>query len=272
MATSFFAMCVGMHKTPSISNRATPALRRTTVASAAASSPLLDAAELFINSESGFYSPHVSDRYAHDFVFRGPIVGPLNKVDYLSTMDTFKIYNAFPDISPNAFGFTIDPLDARRVWFFVRNTGTNTGPFGLGFGIEAPASGNAVVGVPEAFSITFDDTDRVRHLTVGYVADRFEQGSNTGGQGAAFGLLGIVGVPLPGGLLYKAAAAIINRIPGISLTPPSYMFASRNRAPLTRQGVLQAGGAAQLVARGERGARSGRALSRSSRKVVGGDR
>ena len=47
----------------------------------------------------------------------GPI-GPLSKADYLSTMDTFKIHQAFPDVSPNAFGFSIDPLDSSRVWFF----------------------------------------------------------------------------------------------------------------------------------------------------------
>ena len=201
------ALCAGLHT--SALHRATLFSRRAATpiaaATAVATSPLIEAAELFIDSQSGFYSPYDSDRLAEDFVFRGPVIGPLNKADYLSTMDTFKVYKAFPDISPNAFGFALDPMNDRRVWFFVRNSGTNTGPFGLGYGLEVPASGNAVVGVPEAFSITFDDSDRVKLLTVGYVADRFEPGSNTGGVGAAFGLLKVAGIPLPSGLLYRAA-------------------------------------------------------------------
>lgn len=188
------------------------ALTADTPTADAAASTLLAAAEDFINKKSGFYSPYAAEAFADDFVFRGPVVGPLNKADYLSTMDTFKVYKAFPDISPNAFGFTADPMEPRRVWFFVRNTGTNTGPFGLGYGLEAPPSGNSVLGPPEAFSITFDEAERVKLLTVGYVADRFQ--GNTGGVGAAFGLLRVAGIPLPKGLLYRAAVALSNRLPG----------------------------------------------------------
>lgn len=179
---------------------------------AAADDPLFKLANEFIYEKSGFYSPYAADAFADDFVFRGPVIGPLNKADFLSTMDTFKVYKAFPDISPNAFGFAVDPAEPRRVWFFVRNTGTNTGPFGLGYGLEAPPSGSAVIGVPEAFSVTFDETERVKLLTVGYVADRFQ--GNTGGVGAAFGLLRVAGIPLPGGFLYRAVVALSNRLPG----------------------------------------------------------
>ena len=84
-----------------------------------------------IYSESGFYSAYNEAAFSEDFVFRGPYIGPLNKRDYLSTMDTFKIYEAIPDISPNAFGFSIDPSDPNRVWFMVRNSGTATGELGL---------------------------------------------------------------------------------------------------------------------------------------------
>ena len=175
---------------------------------------LIDMAETFINTQTGFYSPAAPDMFAEDFVFRGPVIGPLNKVDYLKTMDTFKVFRAFPDISPNAFGFSADPVDEGRVWFFCRNTGTNDGPWGLGYGLEAPPSGDTVSGVPEAFSVTFDADRKVRLLTVGYVADRFYPNSNTDGVGAAFGLLKVAGIPLPGGLAYRAAVALANRLPG----------------------------------------------------------
>ena len=54
--------------------------------------------------------------------------------------------------------------------------------------------------------------NRVKLLTVGYVADRFQ--GNTGGEGAAFGLLRVAGITMPDGLAYKAVAAIGNRLPG----------------------------------------------------------
>ena len=63
---------------------------------AAADDPLVKLANEFIHEKSGFYSPYAADAFADDFVFRGPVIGPLNKADYLSTMDTFKVYKAFP--------------------------------------------------------------------------------------------------------------------------------------------------------------------------------
>ncbi|KAJ1447407.1 hypothetical protein M885DRAFT_542891 [Pelagophyceae sp. CCMP2097] len=183
---------------------------------AATAAELCSLAEAFITSQSGFYSPSVADRFASDFVFRGPVVGPLNKMDYLNTMETFRIHVAFPDISPNAWGFSVDPADPLRVWFFVRNSGTNTGPFGLDFGAAVPPSGRSLQGAPEAFSITFDSARRVKLLTVGYVADRFQ--GNTNGFGAAFGLLQIVGISVPPTPIYRAVIAVTNRLPGGSKT------------------------------------------------------
>lgn len=68
------------------------------------------------------------------------------------------------------------------------------------------------MGPPEAFSITFDEAEKVKLLTVGYVADRFQ--GNTDGEGAAFGLLRVAGITMPGGWAYKAVAAVGNRLPG----------------------------------------------------------
>ena len=141
------------------------------------------------------FTRHREELFSDEFIFRGPAIGPLNRADYLQILGTFGIYTAFPDIKPNAFGFTVDPEDPSRVWFLVRNSGTNTGPLGLGLGLSWPASGNAVEGAPETFSIKFDADGRVKLLTVGYVADRFE--GNTGGSGAALGLMKVAGlVPL----------------------------------------------------------------------------
>jgi hypothetical protein len=172
----------------------------------------LDLANEFLHTGSGFYSSPRPEMLSEQFVFRGPVVGPLNKKDYLETMETFKIYEAFPDISPNAWGFSVDPVNDRKVWFLVRNTGTNTGSLGLGFGITAPPSGNKVDGAPETFSILFDDDQRVKQLTVGYVADRFE--GNTGGVGAALGLIRVANIPIPGATsqVFRALGWFSNKV------------------------------------------------------------
>lgn len=160
--------------------------------------PLIQKANEFIYTKSGFYSPYDASWFADDFVFRGPYIGPLNKRDYLDTMDAFEIYNAIPDISPNAFGFSVDPRDENRVWFLVRNTGTFTGKNGLKIGdsFSLPPNGAVLDGCPETHSIIFDpSTQKVKHLSVGYVADRFQ--GNTQGAGAAVGIFKAVGFPFP---------------------------------------------------------------------------
>ena len=111
-------------------------------------------------------------------------------------MDTFGIYRAFPDINPNAFGFTIDPMNENKVWFMVRNTGTFTGEPGLGLGVSNfPPNGAVLKGCPETFSMEFDNDQKIKYLTVGYVADRFE--GNTSGKGAAVGIFNAIGMPFP---------------------------------------------------------------------------
>lgn len=173
---------------------------------------ILQLANEFLHTGSGFYSSPRPEMLSEQFVFRGPVVGPLNKKDYLETMETFKIYEAFPDISPNAWGFSIDPVNDRKVWFLVRNTGTNTGSLCLGYGLTAPPSGNKVEGAPETFSILFDDDQRVKQLTVGYVADRFE--GNTGGVGAALGLIRVANIPIPGATspVFRALGWFSNKV------------------------------------------------------------
>lgn len=162
-----------------------------------ANHPLIQLANTIMYTQSGFYSPYDESVYSDEFVFRGPYIGPLNKKDYLETMDTFGIYRAIPDINPNAFGFTIDPNDPNRVWFMVRNTGTFSGEpgLGLGGGQFVPPNGASLEGCPETFSMTFDDQQKVKHLTVGYVADRFQ--GNTNGKGAAVGIFNAIGLPFP---------------------------------------------------------------------------
>ena len=166
-----------------------------TLSKSSKSDALLEKAKDFLYNKSGFYSPYDLDVFSEEFVFRGPYIGPLNTKDYCSTMDAFGVYKAIPDIDPNAWGFSIDPNDSNRVWFMVRNTGTFNGEPILTDSINYKPTGAKLDGCPETFSITFDDNQKVKYLSVGYVADRFE--GNTNGKGAAIGILMAVGFPFP---------------------------------------------------------------------------
>jgi len=159
----------------------------------------LQAANTFFYTAHGFYSPPREDAFADDFVFRGPGVGPLNKRDYLDTLETFGIWKASPDILPFAFGFAVDPEQPRSVLFQVQNPDTNNGHQGFSFGLSLPSSGNAVFGMLESWSVTFDEAGMVKLLTVGYVVDRFAGPAGLGpaglGQALANPQEGMASVP-----------------------------------------------------------------------------
>ena len=104
-------------------------------------------------------------------------------------------YKTFPDINPNCWGWSIDPNDPNRVWFMVRNTGTFTGKPLAPDSINYPPNGATLDGAPETFSIIFDNDMKLKYLSVGYVADRFE--GNTNGKGAAVGIFHVIGLPFP---------------------------------------------------------------------------
>jgi len=159
------------------------------------SKALIEKTKDILYNKSGFYSPHDADVFSDDFVFRGPYIGPLNKKDYLDTMDAFSIYKSIPDINPNAWGYTIDPKDDNRVWFMVRNTGTFNGQALLANSLNFKPNGKEIVGCPETFSLIFDEDQKLKYLSVGYVADRFE--GNTDGKGAAVGIFKAIGLPFP---------------------------------------------------------------------------
>lgn len=163
---------------------------------------LIEKAKDFVDNQSGFYSDFDAEVFSEDFVFRGPVVGPLNKKDYLDTMEAFGIYRAIPDIRANAWGFSIDPQDENRVWLMVRNTGTFAGGENLVPGsLNIKPNGAKIEGTPETFSILFDEEQKIKYLSVGYVADRFD--GNTKGKGAALGIFNVIGVPVPSGPLFQ---------------------------------------------------------------------
>jgi hypothetical protein len=181
------------------------------------SEQLIAKAKDYINNGSGFYSPPNEAELSEEFVFRGPVVGPLNKKDYLFTLGSFKIYEAFPDIKANAWGFSIDPENPNKVWFMVRNSGTFKNDLTLVPNVQSiKANGKEVKGCPETHSLLFDDDMKIKALTVGYVADRFE--GNVNGLGATHGLFFAAGYTLPPQPFLRIISELGNGVGGAPMT------------------------------------------------------
>jgi hypothetical protein len=126
---------------------------------------------------------------ADNFEFCPPIVGPLNKGDYIAALSNFNLDEAF-DIDSRVYNIHVDPFEYNRVWFFVRPIAVHVGEFA-----GAKATGKVLHQPPQACSFTFNEQGLVTQLTVGYVMDK--RVGNTGGLGAAFGLLYGIGRGLP---------------------------------------------------------------------------
>ena len=107
-------------------------------------------------SNEGFYSPVKREMMADDFVFMGPVVGPLNTVDYLGTLGVFRVYDAFPDVQVDMAPFTQDPHENKRFWSIIRVTGTHMGDLDMG-DAKIPPSGKQMLVGPQAVSVTFND-------------------------------------------------------------------------------------------------------------------
>lgn len=132
-----------------------------------------------------------TDRY----VFRGPVVGPINREDLVRTNTAFKLEQAYPDLDRQAFGFSVDPENPFRVLFFERWVATHTGDLDLIGLYKAPATNKKSISPVFPFSLVWTPEGKIiyEHLTT--AVDRFE-GSTTKGKVAVFGLLETAGISL----------------------------------------------------------------------------
>lgn len=150
------------------------------------------AREFFLNE--GFYGRPNVHQMSDDFVFLGPVVGPLSKEDYLGTVGIFKVYDAFPDLDVRLSKFTQDPEQTNRYWGILRVSGTHTGVLNAGSSVVQPTGNRMDVG-PQAVSVTFGDDGKVTKYTGGYVVDYRE--GDTQEAGAMFAVMRSVGMPAP---------------------------------------------------------------------------
>lgn len=70
--------------------------------------------------------------YDQDYVFRGSIIGPITAEDVRETQKRFNVMGAYPDLQMEQFGFTVDPQNPYRCYYFERWVGTNTESLQLG--------------------------------------------------------------------------------------------------------------------------------------------
>jgi hypothetical protein len=106
----------------------------------------------------------------------------------------FKITSAYPDLQTRPFGFTIDPDNPYRCYFFERWEGTNTESVQIGPATLPPT--NAGVKLPtHIMSIHWTPEGKIKYTCLSSPLDRFE--GTTKGAGAVFGLL--VGAGLDAG-------------------------------------------------------------------------
>eukprot|EP00978_Attheya_sp_CCMP212_P003954 scaffold8419_cov62-Attheya_sp.AAC.17 len=135
------------------------------------------------------------EMYAKDYVLRGAVIGPLTRKDLTDTQAGFDLLTAF-DTNIDTFGYTIDPENPYRCFYFQRWRAVHNGPLQLG-GRTIDATQNEMEAPVSTFSVVWTPEQKIIYEQVGSVVDRFE--GNTAGKAAVFGLLHTAGVSLPGG-------------------------------------------------------------------------
>jgi len=135
-----------------------------------------------------------ADFFDEDYVFRGPIIGPITAKDVQETQQRFNVMDAYPDLIMEKFGYTVDPENPYRCYWFERWKGTNQEAIQVG-PITLPPTDKVAVIPTHVMSANWTPGGKIVYLCLSGPLDRFE--GNTMGQGAVFGLLKTGGLPLP---------------------------------------------------------------------------
>lgn len=124
---------------------------------------------------------------ADDFTFRAQFV-EIKKEGYLNALKNFDLQKSF-DIKPNFFGFTVDPMQTNRVWFYSRSVSKQIDTFQNVEPID-----KVIKLPPQCFHLDFNEDGLIKEVGF-YTADRAQ--GNTDGLGGAFAYFYAVGKPLP---------------------------------------------------------------------------
>ena len=138
-------------------------------------------------------STMLEEIYDKDYVLRGPVIGPINRADLAASQDGLDLKQGFPDLTIETFGYTVDPRNPYRCFYFQRWTGTHSVDMDI-YGDIYPAT-NTEMDTPVAtFCVVWTPEEKIIYEQVGSVVDRFE--GNTQGKAAVFGMLHTAGLQL----------------------------------------------------------------------------
>lgn len=147
--------------------------------------------------------PSDAELYDKDYVLRGPVIGPINRADLRSSQTGLGLRKAFPNIRIESFGYTVDPENPYRCFYFQRWRAKHEEDMNT-FGMIYPASGLEAETPVSVFSVVWTPGGKIIYEQVGAVVDRFE--GNTAGKAAVFGLLHAAGLKLsasPGDKIFQ---------------------------------------------------------------------
>jgi len=150
------------------------------------SEPTFDVLQKTIDFASGKTYESREPYFDEDYVFRGPIIGPITQQEVKRTQKGFQITDAYPDLETRPFGFSIDPDNPYRCYYMERWEGTNTGELQVG-PITMPPTNNQVQIPTHVMSINWTPQGKIIYAGLSSPLDRWE--GTTKGVGAVFGLL-----------------------------------------------------------------------------------
>eukprot|EP00584_Thalassiosira_punctigera_P009058 CAMPEP_0172528930 /NCGR_PEP_ID=MMETSP1067-20121228/3140_1 /TAXON_ID=265564 ORGANISM="Thalassiosira punctigera, Strain Tpunct2005C2" /NCGR_SAMPLE_ID=MMETSP1067 /ASSEMBLY_ACC=CAM_ASM_000444 /LENGTH=261 /DNA_ID=CAMNT_0013312909 /DNA_START=80 /DNA_END=865 /DNA_ORIENTATION=- len=131
--------------------------------------------------------------YAEDYVLRGPVIGPINRSDLRASQKGLGIVAAFPDIKIDTFGYSVDPENPYRCFYFQRWRATHIEDMDV-YGTVYPPTGKEMETPVATFCAVWNPEGKIIYEQVGAVVDRLE--GNTEGKAAVFGLIHTGGVKL----------------------------------------------------------------------------
>lgn len=151
---------------------------------------ILEKTKQYVESAGWDRDPSV---YDEDYVLRGAVIGPINREDLIGSQTGLGLREAFPDTNIETFGYTIDPENPYRCFYFQRWRATHTADLDA-FGDVYPATGIEMEAPVSVFTAVWTPEGKLIYEQVGAVVDRFE--GNTQGKAAVFGLLHTAGLKL----------------------------------------------------------------------------
>jgi len=144
----------------------------------------------YVNAQSWELDESIYDK---DYVLRGPVIGPINRKDLRGSQTGLGLREAFPNVNIDTFGYTIDPENPYRCFYFQRWRAVHEADLDA-YGDIFPATGVEMEAPVSVFSVVWTPEGKIIYEQVGAVIDRFE--GNTQGKAAVFGLLHTAGLKL----------------------------------------------------------------------------